>query len=171
MSENCRIIFSSILASLLLISCASTHTFDFLVKNRDCNCSKYVVTDKENKITYEFTATYSLENDMLTTITLKVENGSQKVLSFDQGRVRVSSKRFGYQYNDKFVPFSPLKIRPGEEHEITLVGRAAVKEKDEWHLIAGETMTVTIRGIRLGDNEVQIEDVQFVPINPKLEEG
>lgn len=171
MAQRRGLVFVSLMISLFITSCVSTHTYEFRVVNRDCNCSRYLIQDAKNRIAYEFTANYSLENDMLTTIKMKVENHSQKVLSFDQARVRVSSKRFGYQYNDKFVPFDPIKIKPGESQEISLVGRADVKEKDEWHLIAGETMTVTIRGIRLGDNEVQIEDVQFVPINPKLEDG
>ncbi len=128
----------------------------------------YVVRDRENKITYEFTANYSLDDDILTTITVKVENGSQKILSFDHARVKVSSKRFGYQFNDKFVPFSPVRIKPGGNRELTLVGRAEVEERDEWHRIAGEKMTVAIRGIRLGDDEIQVEEVQFVPANPKL---
>jgi hypothetical protein len=157
--------------SMFLVGCATTHTYDFLVTNGDCNCSKYTVRDKENRITYEFTATYSLDNSMLTTITMKVVNGSRKVLSFDLARVRVSSERFEYQYNNKFVPFNPLKINPGEENEIVLVGQAEVKEADEWLRIAGEKMVVTIRGIRLGDKEVQIEDPQFVPVNPKLPQG
>jgi hypothetical protein len=156
---------------MLLAGCAITHAYDFLVTNRDCNCSKYTVKDKDNRITYEFTATYSLDNNMLTTITMKVVNGSRKVLSFDLARVRVSSERFEYRYNNKFVPFNPLKIGPGEEKEIVLVGRAEVKESDEWLRIAGEKMVVTIRGIRLGDNEVHIEDLEFVPVNPKLPEG
>jgi hypothetical protein len=157
--------------SVLLAGCATTHAYDFLVTNGDCNCSKYTVRDKENRITYEFTATYSLDNSMLTTITMKVVNGSRKVLSFDLARVRVSSNRFEYRYNNKFVPFNPLKINPGEENEIVLLGQADVKEGDEWLRIAGEKMVVTIRGIRLGDKEVQIEDLRFVPVNPKLPEG
>jgi hypothetical protein len=158
-------------ASMLLAGCAATRVYDFLVTNGECNCSKYTVRDNENRITYEFTATYSLDNSMLTTITMKVVNGSRKVLSFDLARVRVSSERFEYQYNNKFVPFNPLKINPGEENEIVLVGQAEVKEADEWLRIAGEKMVVTIRGIRLEDKEVQIEDLQFVPVNPKLPEG
>jgi hypothetical protein len=171
MSQTAKEILLSAFVAMLLVGCASTHTYDFLVTNRDCNCSKYVVKDKENRITYEFTATYSLDNNMLTTITMKLANGSQKVLSFGHARVRVSSNRFEYRYNNKFVPFNPLKIGPGEENEIVLVGQAEVKEGDEWLRIAGEKMVVTIRGIRLGDKEVHIEDLQFVPVNPKLPEG
>jgi len=164
-------IFLSAVVLTLLVGCASTHTYDFLVTNRDCNCSTYTVKDKENRITYEFTATYSLDNSMLTTITMKVVNGSHKVLSFDLARVRVSSERFEYRYNNKFVPFNPLKIGPEEEQEIVLVGQAEVKDSDEWLRIAGEKMVVTIRGIRLGDTEMHIEDLEFVPVNPKLPEG
>ncbi len=162
--------FGSWMISLFITSCASTHIYDFRVVNRDCNCSKYTIRDAKNRIAYEFTANYSLDSDMLTTIKMRVENHSREVLSFDQARVRVSSKRFDYQYNDKFIPFDPIKIKPGKSQEITLVGRADVKEKDEWHLIAGEAMTVTIRGIRLGDEELSLEDVEFVPVNPKLED-
>jgi hypothetical protein len=164
-------IFLWLVVSTLLVGCASTHMYDFLVTNRDCNCSTYIVKDKENRITYKFTATYSLDNSMLTRITMKVVNGSHKVISFDLARVRVSSLRFEYRYNNKFVPFNPLKIRPGEEKEIMLVGQAEVRERDEWLRVAGEKMVVTIRGIRLGDKEVQIEDLEFVPVNPKLPEG
>jgi hypothetical protein len=141
------------------------------VTNRDCNCSTYTVNDKENQITYVFTATYSLDDNMLTTITMKVMNRSDKVLSFNLAHVRVSSERFDYRYNNKFVPFNPLTISPGEEQEIQLVGQAEVKDSDEWLRIAGEKMVVTIRGIRLGDKELQIEDLEFVPVNPKLPEG
>jgi hypothetical protein len=102
---------------------------------------------------------------------MRVVNDSRKVLSFNHARVRVSSNRFDYRYNNKFVPFNPLEIPPGEQNEIVLTGQAEVKEGDAWLRIAGEKMVVTIRGIRLGDKEVQIEDLQFVPVNPKLPEG
>lgn len=160
--------FVSLMIALFITSCASTHTYDFRVVNRDCNCSKYTIRDAKNRIAYEFTANYSLDDEMLTTITVRIENRSRNTLTFDQARVRVSSKRFGYQYNDKFLPFNPIKINPGESQEMSLVGRADVKEKDEWHLIAGEKMTVTIRGIRSGEDELSLEDVEFVPVNPKL---
>jgi hypothetical protein len=171
MSRISNSIILSALTSALFVGCASPHVYDFLATNGDCNCSRYVVKDKENRITYEFTATYSLDDNMLTTITMRVVNDSRKVLSFNLARVRVSSDRFDYRYNNKFVPFNPLEIRPGEQNEIVLVGQAEVKEKDAWLRIAGEKMVVTIRGIRLGDKEVQLEDLQFVPVNPKLPEG
>ena len=171
MSRISSSIFHLALASTYLVGCASTHVYDFLATNGDCNCSRYVVNDKENRITYEFTATYTLDENMLTTITMRVLNNSRKVLSFNLARVRVSSDRFDYRYNNKFVPFNPLTINPGEENEIVLVGQAEVKEGDAWLRIAGEKMVVTIRGIRLGDKELQIEDLQFVPVNPKLPEG
>jgi hypothetical protein len=165
-----KAIFLSVAVSMLLVGCAP-HTYYFLVANQDCNCSTYTVKDKENRITYMFTATYSLDDNMLTTITMRVMNGSDKDLSFNLARVRVSSERFDYRYNNKFVPFNPLAIGPGEKQEIQLVGQAEVKDNDEWLRIAGEKMTVTIRGIRLGDKELQIEDLEFVPVNPKLPEG
>jgi hypothetical protein len=143
--------------------------YNFRVTNRGCDCTTYTLRDAKNKITYEFTATYSLDDNMLTTITMRVENQSRQTLSFDQGRVRVSSKRFAYRYNDKFIPFDPIEIKPGEAREITLVGQAPAEVRDEWSLIAGEQMTVTIRGVRLGNEELHVEDVHFVPINPKFE--
>jgi hypothetical protein len=165
-----KIIFLSAIVSTILSGCAP-HTYDFLVTNQDCNCSTYTVKDKENRITYVFTATYSLDDNILTRITMNVMNGSDKVLSFNLAHVRVSSERFDYRYNNKFVPFNPLAIGPGEKQEIQLVGQAEVKDNDEWLRIAGEKMVVTIRGIRLGDKELQIEDLEFVPVNPKLPEG
>jgi hypothetical protein len=171
MSRHARkVIFLSAIVSTLLAGCAP-HTYNFLVTNRDCNCSTYTVKDKENRIMYVFTATYSLDDNMLTTITMRVMNGSDKVLSFNLARVRVASERFDYRYNNKFVPFNPLTVGSGKEQEIQLVGQAEVKDSDEWLRIAGEKMVVTIRGIRLGDKELQIEDLEFVPVNPKLPEG
>jgi hypothetical protein len=165
-----KLLFVLAVVSTFLAGCAP-HTYNFLVTNEDCKCSTYTVTDKENRITYVFTATYSLDDNMLTTITMRVRNGSDKVLSFNLAHVRVSSQRFDYRYNNKFVPFNPLAIGPGEKQEIQLVGQAEVKDNDEWLRIAGEKMTVTIRGIRLGDKELEIEDLEFVPVNPKLPEG
>jgi hypothetical protein len=165
-----KVVFVLAVVSTLLAGCAP-HTYNFLVTNRDCNCSTYTAKDNENRVTYVFTATYSLDDNMLTTITMKVMNGSDKALSFNLARVRVSSERFDYRYNNKFVPFNPLTIGPGSEQEIQLVGQAEVKDSDEWLRIAGEKMTVTIRGIRLGDKELEIEDLEFVPVNPKLPEG
>jgi hypothetical protein len=163
-------VFVLAVVSTLLAGCAP-HTYNFLVTNRDCNCSTYTVKDKEDRIAYVFTATYSLNDNMLTTITMKVMNRSDKALSFNLARVRVSSERFDYRYNNKFVPFNPLTVGPGKEQEIQLVGQAEVKDSGEWLRIAGEKMVVTIRGIRLGDKELQIEDLEFVPVNPKLPEG
>jgi len=153
----------------LPFGCApTTRIYNYRVTNKDCNCFTYVIRDRKYNIGYTFTANYTLRNEIVTTIKLNVENGSQKVLTFEHGRVRVSSERFDYQYNNKFIPFDPISIKPGGSAEITLMGRADVHEEDEWRRIAGERMTVTINGIRLGDEEIRLEEVEFVPTNPKL---
>ena len=39
-------------------------------------------------------------------------------------------------------------------------------DHDDWHKIAGEQLTITIRGMRLAMREVTSQSVTFVPENP-----
>lgn len=133
----------------------------------DCNCEEFRTTDAGAAVEYLFRARYKMNNGILTTIELEVKNGSGDTVFFDHGSVRVSSKNIAYQYNDKFLPLGDLVIPPGDARGIQLTGKD-VNEANDWNKIAGERLTVTVRGIRSGMRELRQQSVTFVPENPMI---
>ncbi len=158
---------SFFIVTFLLASCTPS-IYSYRIVNDNCNCFTYVFNDREHQILYEFSATYTLHDAMETTITLTVINNGREQLYFDHARVRVSSQNFPYRYNGKFIPFAPLVIPTRRSETVTLVGHAEIPKENEWHLIAGEQLTVTIKGIRWGEKEIPLDEIVFIPANPKL---
>ena len=81
----------------------------------------------------------------------------------------VSSKNINYQYNNKFLPLPDLVVPPGHSEDLDLDGKE-VTASPTWKKIAGEQMTLTLKGMRLGDNMLGTQVVTFVPENPMLKE-
>jgi len=155
---------------LVVSGCATNYAsfYAYRAISENCNCEEYWVADKQNKIGYLFQAHYRMEDGIVTSIDVKFVNNTKETLTLDHGAVKVSSRNFAYQYNDKFIPLPLLTIRPGGSDEVHLSGRE-VSAKDDWNKIAGERLTVTIRGVRLGDRELPEQAARFVPENPKIE--
>ena len=158
-----------IVCCLISFSCATTRTSSYVYRviNNECNCLEYHTVDKKNKIAYLFRGTYSMNEGMSTTIDIEFTNRSNDTLSLELGAVKVSSRNISYQYNDKFLPLPSLVIPPQHSEVVQLTGKSTDVEEN-WHKIAGEQLTLTLRGLRLGRMALPETAVVFVPENPKL---
>jgi len=152
------------LCVLLGAGCAPS-SYHYFAVNDNCNCEEY--RTEGNGIKYAFRANYRMEGGILTGIEIEIHNETRDTLSLDLATVRIYSRNISYQYNNKFLPLSPLKISPGKSEIVRLAGKE-VSGTDDWHEIAGERLTVTIRGLALGGRLIGQQEVEFVPENPKL---
>lgn len=141
--------------------------FDYKISNGHCDCLEYRTRDYEAPVEYSFRAEYSMQSGFVTEITVDIRNGSADTLTLDPGSVMVSSRNIEYQYNNKFIPLPDLVINPGASEKLTLDGKE-VTESPDWNRIAGEQLTLTLRGMRLGGRILTDQVITFVPENPLL---
>lgn len=141
--------------------------YPYLVSNGGCDCEEYRVTD--GSIEYTFRARYAMHDGVVTQIEIEFRNNSSAdTLVLGDGKLKITSRNVAYQYNDKFLPFHDLRIPPHHTDEVNLSG-SDIRGLDDWHEIAGERLVVTTRGIRLGEKILKEQQVEFVPVNPKLQ--
>jgi hypothetical protein len=145
-------------------------TFGYLVRNDDCRCQEYSTADRKFPVRYRFGATYRMEGGFITSIRVHFENGSSDTLFLDPGAVMVSSKNIDYQYNNRFLPLPDMVIPPGDSEDLDLDGKE-VTASPTWRKIAGEQLTLTLKGLRLGETTLDKQVVTFVPENPMLRDG
>ena len=150
---------------LLFISGCSPSNYSYRVINDDCNCEDYILHD--GAIEYRFHAEYEMHDGVATTIEIEIFNGSNEKLSLDLAEAKVSSRNIAYQYKDKFLPLPSLTVGPHSSDVVKLIGKE-ISGEDDWHKIAGEQMTVTIKGLLLGQKMLKEQNIIFVPVNPKL---
>lgn len=148
-----------------LAACASSYTY--LARNDDCNCEEYTYRDQRYGIDYTFRAQYRTEETIVTSIEIEFLNNAADTLHLDPGAVRMSSQNMDYSYNNRFIPLPPLAIPPGGKEVVYLTGRDQGKGV-EWNKIAGESLTVTVKSLLLGEILLPPVSVVFIPTNPKL---
>jgi hypothetical protein len=198
-SNACRIIFLAAMAALAAGGCSSSKeasssrfpapaetpkpaepepaeipstrsTFDYLVQNEECRCEEYTTSDRKYPVGYRFRASYRMEEGFITSISVRIENRGTDTLFLDPGSVMVASKNVDYQYNNKFIPLPDMVIPPGESQDLDLDGKE-VTAAPSWRKIAGEQLTLTLKGMRLGEKTLAKQVVTFVPENPMLRDG
>ena len=153
---------------MVMAGCATySSTYAYRALNDNCNCEEYQSRDKEQRITYRFRATYNMRRGISTTIEIEFTNNSRDTLFLDGGAAKISSRNISYQYNDKLVPLPEIFILPSRSDVVRMVGND-VSGTDDWNKIAGEQLTLTLQGIRLGDHTIKSQRVTFIPENPKL---
>jgi len=156
------------IALSLIEGCTVTQPgYIYRVTTDNCNCDEYHVTDKEHRIEYRFSASYKMDHGIITTVNIEFFNNSRDTLFLDQGMVRISSKNIAYRYNNKFIPLPFITIPPGDHDHVDMTG-TDVAQTDDWHKIAGEQLSVTLRSIRHGNGILPERTVVFVPVNPKI---
>jgi len=146
---------------------SSDASYTYRVASEDCNCLEYSVHDAAAKIEYRFQASYKMQNGILTEIVFTIHNQSDDTLSFDRSAIKVSSLNVHYQYNNKFLPIPWEPIFPRSAGTRKLTGKEVTTESN-WHKIAGEQLTVTIKGLSLSGRELKSQTVVFVPENPNI---
>ena len=83
--------------------------------------------------------------------------------------VRIASRNIPYKMNNKSLPVGILSIPPNEEKLLVLNGEVeSLSTEDPWRAIAGEELTVTLKGMKRGVRTVAPQVIRFVPHNPKL---
>jgi len=159
---------SIVIALSLTEGCTVTEPgYIYRVTTDNCNCEEFHVADKEHRIEYTFSASYKMDHGISTTVKIEFLNNSRDTLFLDQGMVRISSKNMTYRYNNKFIPLPFITILPGDRDHVDMTG-TDMAQADDWHKIAGEQLSVTLRSIRHGERTMPERTVVFVPVNPKL---
>jgi hypothetical protein len=148
-----------------LAGCTPHYLYRAVTEN--CNCEEFVLKGSTYPVDYRFRATYSMDDGIMTSIDILFMNRGKDTLLLYSGGVKVSSKNVNYQYNNRFVPLPFMVVAPGRSERVVLTGKD-IGGQDDWNKIAGERMTVTIRGIRLGETRLPEVSVEFIPENPKL---
>lgn len=161
-----RLGWLALAAPLVLSSCTST--YPYLVTTDGCNCERYTVTDQRWKFEIEFSAFYRVTDHVESTINIIFYNRGEDTLSLRQAYIRGTSSNVRYQFNDIFQPMPFVAIPPGERYRMALQGNDTESVEEPWYKIAGERVTVEIRGILYGLSVVPPIVVTFVPFNPKL---
>ncbi len=110
-----------------------------------------------------------MEEGFITSIKIGFENRSADTLFLDPGTVMVSSKNIDYQYNNKSLPLPDMTILPGDSEDLELDGKE-VTSSPTWRKIAGEQLTLTLKGMRLGETVLGTQKITFVPENPLLQD-
>jgi hypothetical protein len=156
-------------AARFMTGCAGAPaTYIYHAMNDGCNCEEFTAHDRMNRITYIFRARYRMEEGISTSIVVHILNLSSDTLFLDQGTARISSRNINYQYNNKSVPLPRLIIEPQGSDVVEMTGRDISGDED-WNKIAGEQLTLTLLGLRLGDHFIPQQVVTFIPENPKLQ--
>ncbi len=146
---------------------SSYRSYNYLATTNNCDCENFEILDQTGVVGYEFHATYRMDNGIYTEIGIKIKNNSSDTLSFEHAAAKVASRNVQYEYNDKFLPIPLTMIPPGRSDEFHLSGKDRSGEND-WHKIAGEQVTLTIQGLRLGGRDLNTQVVTFVPKNPMI---
>ena len=105
---------------------------------------------------------------IVTDIEIDIQNNSADTLFLFHGSAKVSSRNIAYQYNDMFLPLPNFTMAPGKSETVKLTGKERTSDNN-WLEIAGEQLTVTLRGLLLGNKELSPLSVSFVPENPMME--
>lgn len=145
---------------------SSTKTYAYRVMNDGCDCEEFSTWDGD--LEYRFRANYLMDSGILTSITIEFKNEGKDTLFLDRGTLRISSRNVKYQYNNKFLPVGGMVVEPYDSYTLPLQGKE-VTTRDDWHKIAGEQLSLTIRGLRLGEKQLKEQSITFIPENPNFQ--
>jgi len=169
---------AAVILAIFLGGCSSalntsaSDTYPYRAMNDNCSCERFSSADPKVPVRYDFSATYKVDSKITTEITIVVHNGSSDTLDMSLGAIRVASRNVQYRYNNKFVPVTIESVPPHDDRTLTLVGSGTGEgSKEPWFPIAGEELTLTLKGLRLRARELAPQTVQFVPMNPKFSEN
>lgn len=150
----------------ILISCTSS--YPYLVLTEDCNCERYVYRDPQHKLHVEVSGIYRVSDRVFSSIAISFSNQGGDTLSLRQAYLKGTSENVHYQFNGRFQPMPYDLVLPGQTVTVTLEGTDTDDVEEPWHKIAGERVTLEIRGLLLGQEFLAPILVTLVPANPKL---
>ena len=167
MTHRNKLFFFTISLAIIAGGCSASRTYSYRIITNDCNCEEFRARDRSNKIEYLFRAHYRMQGGIITNIEVEIFNHNRDTLFLDQGSAILSSRNMNYQYNNKMIPLPHLVIEPLRSDVVAMNG-SDISGDEDWNKIAGEQLTLTLRGIRLGVKTLSQQTVTFVPENPKL---
>lgn len=158
------------LASMVLTGCmTSTALYPYRITNGNCNCEQFKTTDSSAHVTYSVTAWYRVNEGIATRVEIDIRNGSTDTLDLSLAYVRISSRNVPYRYNDKFLAVTIPSVGPGRAERLTLEGEAEnLPTEDPWRAIAGEEVTITLKGLRMGGRSLKPQSSGWFPTIPNL---
>jgi hypothetical protein len=159
-----------ILFVVVLAGCSSFNaTYPYRVENGDCDCQRYFTMDSRWKVSYAFSAEYSVDEKIVTRIVVDITNETADTLDLSLAHVKINSRNVPYRFNGKFVPLNVQLVLPGGRQTLTLIGEALPRDTgDPWFKMSGEQLVLTLKGMRLKDRKLAQQVVTFVPYNPRL---
>lgn len=149
-----------------LASC--TPSYPYLITSEGCNCETYVYRDEKRKIEIVVEATYEVSDRIVSTVELTLRNRSKDTLDMRQASIKGTSKNVRYQSNGRFQPMPYLAISPHKQYTMTFQGGDTHLGSDPWHKIAGEQVTLELKGLILGNKTLPSIVITLVPVNPKF---
>lgn len=155
-----------LLALTLLAAC--TQTYPYLVTTDGCNCQEYVFRDRKNNLEIAFSAYYEVGERVITTVEMTFHNRSRDTLSLRQAFIKGTSRNIRYQYNDRFQPMPYVVVLPGGSQTISLVGSDTEIADNPWFRIAGERVSIEIKGMTLGGKVLDPVIIHLIPVNPEF---
>ena len=162
---RCKLVVIGLIVFAGCGTISSVYTYRVMTGN--CNCEEYRTADKVHNVRYLFRAHYRMNHGIVTSIEVEIMNRSRDTLFLNQGTAKISSRNISYQYNDKSLPLPHLVILPSGSDVVYMTG-SDISGSDDWNKIAGEQLTLTLQGIRLGERMIAPQQVTFVPVNPKI---
>lgn len=151
---------------LLIASCRST--YPYLVTSENCNCESYVFKDRKHNIEIAVGATYHMGERVTSTVQVTFRNKNKNDLSLQQAHIKGTSTNVRYQFNDRYQPLPYVTIAPGKSYTIIFEGSDTDLVDDPWHKIAGERVTLELKGLMIGSEVLNPIVITMVPVNPKL---
>ncbi|MBI3788450.1 MAG: hypothetical protein HY276_09365 [Ignavibacteriales bacterium] len=151
---------------LLIASCRSA--YPYLVTTGNCNCESYVFKDKKHNIEIEVEATYHVGERVTSTVQVTFRNKNKLDLNLQQAHIKGTSSNVHYQFNDRFQPLPYVAIAPGKSYTIIFEGSDTDLVDEPWHKIAGEHVTLELKGLRIGSEVLDPVVITMIPVNPKL---
>lgn len=150
----------------LLAACSSTHPY--LVTTENCFCEEFTYRDERANFTVEVTARYEVRERVTSIVELTFRNMGRDTLDLRQAFVKGTAKNVRYQFNNRFQPLPYVAVPPGESYSMVMEGSDTEIVADPWHKIAGEHVTIELRGLMTGLRRVDPVVLTLIPRNPKL---
>lgn len=152
--------------ALFLAACSSTHPY--LVTNENCFCEEYTYRDEQAKFSVDVKAVYEVGDQVTSIVELRFRNHAGDTLDLRQTFIRGTSKNVRYQFNDRFQPLPHVAVPPGRSYTMVMQGSDTEVVAEPWHKIAGEQVTIELRGMLVGGKPVNPVVLIMIPRNPKF---
>ncbi len=151
---------------LSVVSCRST--YPYLVTTENCNCERYVFKDRKHNVEIEVEATYHVGERVTSTVEITFHNQSKTTLSLQQAHVKGTSTNVRYQFNDRYQPLPYVILASGKSYTMLFEGSDTELIDEPWHKIAGERITLELKGLMMGLEVLNPIIITMIPVNPKL---